>query len=190
MKGKVQATDLHRIVYNTRQYAVKSGSVEGASLWIRGASSLRVVSSDDFIILVDKTEVDTHSNAQYWVVDRDTLEGVWKRVEKEPEGLFDLAEISTVDNHIWLETLDEADQVVHETDHFDTIPVTGFAVSPSRLTKLRLIKPGGYPIDIKAFRSPTGPTEEVIGFRIGPTVRGVIAPLNRETQELPEGSLW
>lgn len=74
-----------------------------------------------------------------------------------------------------------------ESDHGRVL----FAVHPDRLRKLSLVKPGDFPIDCRyGFNTRYG--RDVIHFKIGPTVRGVFAPLDREIliETLPKEVLW
>ena len=179
MRGRVSTEELKRLVYNSRIYGVKSSSVLGCTLWIGGAGTVRVVSTDDYISLVDYISCDSLGNPEYRLMDHDFLEALGKSLESNTDEWFDLASLEWVVQGEIQEVLDSMDATIFEVDRYDTTPLAGFAISPQRLTKLRLVKPTGQPIDIKAFRSPQGPVEEVIGFRIG-TVQGVIAPLDRD----------
>ncbi len=182
MKGRILTEDLRRVAYNTRIYSMKSASIEGGSLWIQGALTIRVVSSDDYIILTDTAQVVGAGGASYEVMSYDQLEGLSKALEAHEDDYFDLGDVSIESDSPHMGTLAEADQIVFEVDHYGTVGGPTFAVAPQRLAKFRLVKPGGFPIDIRSFEEAVcdGLINRILGYRIGPTVRGVIAPLDRE----------
>lgn len=172
MKGRILTADLKRMVSNIRLYALKSSSTHGGSLWIRGATSIRAVSSDDFVILTDEAPVSGHDDASYNVMSYTFLEGLNKRLDGEDSEYFDLEYLEFEELPEVKETLVEADKIVFETG------LSGgggpLAVDPGRLGKLARVSPRGHPLDVMVAG------DSIFPFRIGPTVRGVVAGLDRD----------
>jgi hypothetical protein len=69
-----------------------------------------------------------------------------------------------------------------------------FAVRPERFRKFSLIKPGDYPIDFLpgVVSVPGAGYRDILRFKAGPDVRGVLAPIlrSRLEDEFSEDVLW
>jgi hypothetical protein len=182
VKGRVRTVELHRAAYNALQYSNKNSALKGDVIWIRGAHGLRVVATDDYFILVDQVDALEYSGKPETRVMN--LAGL-KELEKLLRGDntewmdLDLLDLSEPNDVQWsTQSLLEADRLVFDSDKWKESTATGFALAPDRLRRLALVKPGEHPIDIKVFENDG---EQMLAFRIGPTVRGLIAPLNRDT---------
>lgn len=74
----------------------------------------------------------------------------------------------------------------------DLTDICKIAISPNRFRKLALIKPGDYPIDLKAIWNRKLDTP-LLCFKAGPTVEGVLSLLDRDFLLAKPGSehfLW
>lgn len=184
MYGRILTDDLRRLIYNASIYATRTGSLRGDSLWIQGASGIRVVTTDDWVILSDRAPTDGHRGAIYQVVTLDEMKGFNETLKLEMDPYIDLATFPGEHlDAVEAAALDlyTADQMVFEPDNgAKPHPIEELALHPDRLRKLSLVKPGKYPIDMKGFVDAHG--DVVVAFRAGPTARGLIAPLDRETQ--------
>lgn len=191
MKGSISSQILHRMAYNAKLMANKASASAGATLWIYGALGLRVASSDDYVVLVDSAmEVDAYSGAPgYYKMEAADLVALELSL-RTSGGVFDLLGLPVTPQDSSLSELYEMEQMAFDVDHWETVAIPSFAVRADRLQKFSLIKPQQAPVDLKAFASPEG--EIVIGWKAGPTCRGLIAPLNRDTlMELGlEEGLW
>lgn len=190
MKGQIKTDELRRLVRNAQVYALKSSSVKGYTLWIRGAVTLRVVSTDDFIVLTDEAETVGQDHPGYYLMSHQRLSDLAVYLQESQDELYDLDQIPFEQPHPGhLETLTEADQMVFEVDHLTRTPVKGLCIHPERLKKLNLVKPGGYPIDLVGFNKDGS---DLVAFKIGPTVQGLIAPLDRDElrKMYTGGELW
>lgn len=193
MKGRVLTSDLRRLAYNALLYSSKHSVYSGDVIWIRGAHGVRVVSTDDYFVIIDRADATEYSGApETQVMDTVFLKQLEKDLREEKDEYFDLEMLPTCfpeDHEEAIEALEEADVLAFEVDQWQAWPISTFAVAPDRLRKLSLVKPGEYPIDIRSF----GPADnQLLGFRIGPTVRGLISPLDRDhLKELYDGEeLW
>lgn len=180
MKGHIKAEILHRLCYNSKLVANKASASGGATLWIYGAMGLRVASSDDYVVLTDSAiEVDSYSGTPgYYRMEPDALADL-EVLLRDSDSDFDLLDLPVTPQGDSLSELYEMEQMAWDVDHWEAVPVPAFAVRADRLQKFSLIKPKQAPVDMKAFASPEG--DVVVGFKCGPTVRGLIAPLNRDT---------
>lgn len=181
MEGKIRTKDLHRLAYNGLLYANKTRACEGNTLWIRGGDRLRVVTTNDYFILVDEIRgLDHHRPETDKIMPLDFL----KLLEKElrgHDGEFDLSDLQFTVNERMADMLWQADEYVHNISgrQFDG---DRFTINPDDLRRLSLIKPQGYPLDFLTKRAEIGPGQYVadLHFKVGPDARGVISTLYRQ----------
>lgn len=182
---ELKAQDVHRLAYNTLLYSKKDSVAEGRTLWIRGGKTLRVTAFDDWFALTDHVSGLPHKMEQgSYAMD---LEGL-KLLEKElrdDKGKINFDDLplevfprSAPELHeLWM-----ADQACFPEGYLTKTLIKHLALSPDRLRRLSLIKPGGFPIDCAVWEDSTKMTyqDPMIVFKCGPTVRGAMAPVNRE----------
>lgn len=180
MKGRVLTTDLHRLAYNALLYSKVNSDVKGYSLWIRGAHGIRVVANDNYFILSDRCDATEYSGQPlYALAAVAELRAAERLLAKETEDYVDISDfgIFSPEPEAIVQRLMDADEMVFGTELLKRAPTSTFAIAADRLRKLALVKPGDYPIDLRVFGGPGG---QSVAYRIGPTVRGLIAPLNRD----------
>lgn len=176
MSGKIPADVLHRQCYNALLYSHKDTAAEGRTLWTRGGNNLRVTAFDDYFALTDTYAGLSHDQTAHGLMEIDLLKELEKslRDESKPQEYSDLP-LDPADSAFYPELYD-ADAICFPEGYLTLRPVDFVALSPDRLRKLSLIKPGGFPIDCAVY---TDGTDDVIAFRCGPTVRGAMAPVDR-----------
>lgn len=196
MSADAYVHDLHRVFYNAIQFSRKD-SLIGPGVMLRLMDNeLEVSSSDDYVSIHDTVPVFGAQgvDSRGWVSleDAKALEKQL-RDEKEDEA-FPLDSIPTTyrpttdQKTIWEQLeifgLESQDEDSREELAYD------FAILPDRLTKLSRLKPGGYPIDIRKVEVED---KRLLAFKCGPTLTGLIAPLNREIwmeQDDYRGCFW
>lgn len=178
--GALPSKTLHRMVYNAILYSHKDTFAQGWTLWTVGGRSLRVTAFDDYFALSDQAQVRDFSGPDRSMMSLDMLKELEKSLRDLDED-FDLANLPLEpwDQGIGPE-LQDADGLCFPEGYLNPTPADFVALSPDRLRKLSLIKPGGYPIDFRVYDPPEGSdAERVIAFRCGPTVRGTMAAVSR-----------
>lgn len=183
MRGRIDASSLHRMSYNALLYADKGCILHGSTLWILGGHELRVVSSDEFFILSDTADVVEVDGPSYWIIELADLK-LLEKVLRDMNEVFDLDEVPgapAVPGDDIYDMLAYADEAVFAAEKYEDNPGARIKVHPDRLRKLSLVKPGGLPIElVLLLGSVSGELQDsgVVSFRIGETVRGLIAPLD------------
>lgn len=181
LSGQIRSQDLWRMAYNALLYSHKDTIAQGYTLWTRGGRYFRVTAFDDFFALTDREVLSDHTPVSHHVMEIDDL----KTLEKElrdtdhPVEIFDL-ELWPYERQKHQELMD-ADALCFPEGYLNVKPVESVAFAPDRLRKLSLLKPQGYPIDCRVYeRSSDEDLDPVIAFRYGPSVRGAMAPVNRD----------
>lgn len=184
--GVVKREDLQRMLYNAALFSNKSSAVKGNVLFIPFRNNLVVISTDEYVVVKDETpwvSAPQEDRLKTWVTTQSALKELERTLESSDSHNIHLKEL-TFDLDIEpnsFDLLNQAEEALsfcqkqHDTFQYDP-PPDNFSVHPERLKKLSLIKPRKYPIDFKFFRQES----EFLGFRIGPTVSGIIATLDRE----------
>lgn len=198
LQGLLPASTLWRLSANALLYVNKTGMTKGYTLWKIKGGVLYVASCDDFIGISDFGSIGSGGDS---VLSHETVAMIsaenLKALEldlRDQDVVIDLAE--DVSFEPVSDSVSEVYSMVQERVYAEEVPDYGsgksvtFAVHPDRLRKLSLLHPRkGYPLDcrIKAFKA-----EPLLCFRYGPTVRGVIMPLNRKVLEekFTEGEVW
>lgn len=191
MDAQIEVAGLSRLLYNAKLYSHKKSEARGETLWAWGAWGLRVIASDDFVILTDTLMVD-FGKPGWGVLEYAYMLELEKQLREWPDDTIDGNTVAWTEvTEPESELLYEADAMVFAAKDSPPIPLLNWAVHPDRLRKLSLVKPGEYPIDIQAYAVNDG-QDDVVGFKIGPTVQGLIDPLNRKIarETVPEGSMW
>jgi len=175
----IQAEDLHRLLYNAILFSDKKSAVDGDILFVLTGNSLAVYATDDHVAITDVCVVEGGPGAAEFLVPLETA----KELEKGLRGCTDLADPPAGrswrdERDFWYTVID----LVHgrQFSDFSYDEVT-FAVNPDRMRKFSLIKTPGrtdYPLDFKFGWNDTL-EREVLPFKIGPSVRGVLAPVLR-----------
>lgn len=190
--NQIRSQDVARMAWNASLYSNQNSAARGRVLWILGPRGCRVVATDDYVVLVDTTEGAFNPGAQYLLMELKELKGLEKGLREDADGLYDLDLLPG--DPLDVETVSElelyaADQLVAEAQTLNqAFELSTFAVAPDRLRNLARVKPGDYPIDLKIFSQET----ELLAFKIGPTVTGVIAPLDRDelSSQYTEKEMW
>lgn len=185
----LKSEELYRLLYNASLFA-KQKSVFGDVIRIGlNYEDLTVTASDDHIILLDKTNDVTYTGnratATYYF-DKKTVKGMLAALgeEKYPEDVMvpkffadgGWTETKTVNYELF--TLIE--DMKKEHGYVGSSHVL-WALNRDRLRLLGMLKTPGdtvYPIDFNETRSGTL-ERDVIQFKVGPTIRGFVAPLLR-----------
>lgn len=150
---------------------------QGYTLWKISDGDLYVYSCDDYIVLSDFVSVGPGPEG-YALLSAENLKAL-ELALRDQDVVIDLAEDIPFEpaTEAILGVYNEAQSLVHAKDH----PRVGsddsrtFAVSPDRLRKLSLVHPRkGYPLDFRYCG------DYALCFRYGPSVRGVIMPLDRK----------
>lgn len=186
--------DLKRLVYNAKLYADRRSDAKGTTLWIISDQTLRVVSSDDFVILVDEALADSKDgicSPSAFELTLAELKDLWETIKDQPDDSSHY--FSNYDELPFTpegKVLNEYHELV--TQDFGPAPyISSFAVWPDRFKKMALIKPGGAPL---AFQWVTTETlTPVLLFKAGKTAFGMIIPLDEEylrSSDEFEGMLW
>lgn len=180
------------MAWNASLYSNTHSEARGRTLWILGARGCRVVATDDYVAIVDHQDADLDPWAQYILMDLKDLKGLERGLREDADGLFDLALLPG--DPLDVEAVSDlalyyADQLTAEAQTLSqSFECSTFAVAPDRLRNLARVKPGDYPIDLKVFSHET----EMLGFKVGPTVTGLIAPLDRDLlrEQYTEKEMW
>lgn len=179
LNGTVSAEELHSLTYNVLQYSGKDTTAQGSTCWHTVEDQLYVTAYDDYFALTDSLRLDVALPNLRYELDYADLQALEKHL-RDRTGPLDLDEISL--RMFPKKVLLDAEEIVFGIDsgHMLAMPYEcpDFAVSPDRLRRLSLLKPKGYPIDFRMLYCEEHDAE-VLGFRYGPTVRGVIATLKR-----------
>lgn len=176
---KLPAQAVHRMAYNTGQYSQKKSSVKGHTLWTVGPGLLRATGYDDYFALADLLTVDELKSPAQYLMTPEALSALEAALRDAKEGFVELEDLSLDEpdpDSVILDTLRQADQLCFPEGFLDKSPLQEFALSPQRLRRLSLIKPGTYPIDCRTYRNSD---KNFVAFRCGPTVRGVMACMDR-----------
>lgn len=184
----VSSADVHRLAYNALLYSHKDTIAQGYTLWTRGGSLLRVTAFDDYFALTDMITGLEHEHAAHYLMKLDDLKAMEKEL-RDIDSMISLADLNFLpdDRQLSME-LHDADALCFPEGYLDEQAITVIALAPDRLRKLSLLKPSGYPIDLKVFGDP----ESVIAFRYGPNVRGAMAPEDRQKlmKLYSNGEVW
>lgn len=180
ISGTIKAQSLRRMAYNALIYSHKDTAVQGWTLWAIWDDSITVTAFDDYFALTDSEviyhEVDLTRETAYYMSIGD-LTALEKSL-RDDTGEYDLLSLPLSDPPEGVPAvIGAAESLCYPEALCDPTPLLSVALAPDRLRKLSLIKPGGYPVDCQVFDTATGP---VIAFRCGPTVRGSMAPVDRE----------
>lgn len=178
---KVPTKDLHRMVYNTLLYSKKDTAAQGRTLWARGDGKVRITAFDDYFALSDIHTDGVWTEPSFYLMELDDLKALELTLRDDENPRVDLSTlplISAVTGSPMSRELWQADALCYPEGWLKEDTITMVAMAPDRLRKLSLIKPGKFPIDLRVFADPGA--DAVIAFRCGPTVRGAMAPVNRE----------
>lgn len=173
---KIKAASLHRLVVNARIFQnVKSLGAE----FHANQQYLAMFSSDPTTMITDTAQ----------------LEGEWDKPSKWFWSPARLKELDTNlrewadDELVWLDKdIEDADQGDFQRDTYLNLLDPRFyhsgggefVVWGDRLRKLNLIKPAGeYPIGFTKVLH-TGLNRDMLTFRVGPTVRGIVTIVEKE----------
>lgn len=137
------------------------------------------MASDEYFILSDQADCVEVEGPSYWLVELADLKLLEKTLRDET-GVFDLSEIpgalAQKDDDIY-EMLAFADESIWEAEKYEEYGSI-FSVHPNRLRKLSLIKPGDVAIELRLLQASGDGLRGLVSFRMGDTVRGLIAPLS------------
>lgn len=180
IQGTIKAQSLRRMAYNAGIYSHKDTVAQGWTLWAIWDDSVAVTAFDDFFALTDSEviydEVDLTRETAYYMSIGDLT--VLEKSLRDDTGEYDLSLLPLSDPPGGVPAvIGAAESLCYPEALCDPTPLLSVALAPDRLRKLSLIKPGGYPIDCQVFDTATGP---VVAFRCGPTVRGSMAPVDRD----------
>jgi hypothetical protein len=182
MEVNLKTEDARRIVYNALLYADQKSDAQGYTLWERNFSPLgagdylSVVTSDDFVILMDHVPI-VSSNINGPLT-----------LTKEYLKLIHKALANITDEHVTLELGEDSECCIVQilADYQDVVlgderinidsPPDDFAFWPDRLRKLSQIKPGKQPLRFHWY-------EGVLRFNIGDSIFGALAPLDLDKVE-------
>jgi hypothetical protein len=184
LTGAIPQETLWRMCYNALLYSHKDTSAQGHTLWTRGGDKLRVTAFDDYFALTDQVTRLDHDHARHFLMPIEELKTLEKDL-RDKTGPFDLGAMPFApDDGVISAELHDADALCFPEGYLIPTPVKFFALSPDRLRRLSLLKPAGYPIDCQVFVDVCTPdADKIIAFRYGPSVRGAMAPVNRDDLE-------
>lgn len=165
---KIQAAKLHRLVVNARIFQnVKSSGAE----FHANPQYLTMFSSDPTTMITDSAGLEEPYGDKMtkWVWDPDQLKFWDMNLRGVPdEEVFDLAIDQPLDGDYQIDTyLDLLDRRRYAAGDWE------FTIWGDRLGKLRLIKPGGFPIKFESVNHVTL-KRSFLAFSVGPTVRGIV----------------
>lgn len=185
MELTVKTDDFRHQVYNALLYADKKSEPSGNTLWVLQQNRLRMITSDDFVVLTHEIPVISQEVKDAdAVVSLDQVK-VWKRqldeLTKEPETVDVVIDHSTSAYDGFLRSLLD-DILFAQPTRPAEIPFT-WGLWPDRLRKLTLVQPRGNPftafwVDLKGVESP------VLKFRLGLNIQGMLAPIDLEKLEM------
>lgn len=177
------ASELHRLTYNALQYSGKDTTLKGVTSWWRGDGALSVTAYDDYFGIHDEIQSPclwVDEEFQEMVMELSDLQLLERKLRDQTEPFELGAE--------WFRKATESEQwTINQV--YDTIVgvkeglrrlqiVNDFAVNPDRLRRLALLKPKGYPLDFRLMWDDLE-SRDVITFKYGPTLMGMIATLDR-----------
>lgn len=194
---KIKAADLHRLLYNGCLFTDKKSATGGVAAFVLGGTRLAVMATDDHVAITDYITVEPQETELVFFLSLESM----KRQEKDlRDRAGDLEiDVDTVSTRLGTATgcyvpfADPGDpglwnmvgQMLSLSDFGgvagDVAESEGvlFALNPDRLRKFSLLKPGDFPVDMR-YGYDIAIERDVVAFRAGPTLRGVLAPLDRE----------
>lgn len=182
---KIPAKELHRLLYNAILFTDKKSATGGVAAFRFNEHGLGVMATDDHVAILDVAYVPRPAGAMvdiFLSLDRmKILEKEYRDLTAEVE--FDPESVSFMgspvdDTDLWLRvgkmlSLDDFQSTACEDMD------AKFALNPDRLRKFSLLKPGDYPIDMH-YGYDNAIERDLVAFKAGPTLRGILAPLDRE----------
>lgn len=190
-KLSLSASELNRALYNVLLFCREKtffGSLVKVAITYE---DLRFLTSDDHIILAEKiddvTFIDGSRGSTYQYFDRTTI----REMVKELAALDEDYQVPLPDfTKNWDEVVPEHEEVLtaamdvlKEGLSPEVLRASGpWALNRDRLRNLGLLKTPGdmtYPIDLLFTTSAVLDGRPVVHFKVGPTLRGAIAPLLR-----------
>lgn len=186
----ITAEVLGRMLSNALLFSDKKSAAQGDVLLVHRRGWLSVYATDDHVAIRDKARVIDGRLDGTWLLSRHEASTLAKDLAVDEDGL-----VVNLNSHPEMESItEELDEfwmtVVSLAEHRD-FGVTGedaspFAVNPYRLVKFSRLKDdtgkGGseaaYPLDfVQGEDHLSG--RELLAFKFGPGVQGVLAPLDR-----------
>lgn len=183
---KIQASELHRLLYNAILFTDKKSAAGGVAKFRATFGSgpnmgLVVFATDDHVAIFDRIPAEGGEEVDEFFLSLETMKALEKDLRDQDSVIdFDFNAhrvLGDVDLELWDTVVRMLSLKDFESD--DSVQHVTFALNPDRLRKFSLIKPGNYPIDMR-YGYDTGVHRDVIAFKAGPTLRGVLAPLDRE----------
>lgn len=193
---KIQAKDLWRLMYNAQLFTDKKSATGGVAKFrqvIGPSAGLAVFATDDHVAICDKAPGENTEFGEFFL----SLETM-KQLEKSLREIVGEMNLVIEDGEFRYIGMDGAVPFADSGDpdlwnmvgqmlsgfDFEYTPLGGdpltvFALNPDRLRKFSLLKPGDYPIDIKTGYDRVL-ERDLVAFKAGPTLRGVLAPLDRK----------
>lgn len=179
LHGSVKTKELWRALYNTILYSHRDTAAQGYSLWTRGGKTLRITGFDDWFALTDTISGLEYSPPSFHVMELTDMKTLEKTLRDSDES-WEMEDLPLIEADRSIHTeLFESEALCFPEGYLNPRPVDSVALSPDRLRRLSLLKPAGFPLDCRVYEQVD--YEPVIAFRYGPTVRGAMAPVSRET---------
>jgi len=148
-------------------------------------TGLTVTASDGHVALEDSADVnDPDTSGSTWYIPVEVAKE-WEKLLRDPPAIDDYDpelqsnSVPCPDGEIWA-TIEKMLSMVHFTDVSRLEGMTVFALNPDRLRKFTLVEPRGFPIDFR-YGYDTEVGRDLLAYRVGPTCRGLVAPLDRES---------
>lgn len=197
---KIAAEDLARVCNNAMMFAnPKSLYLPGEILFLLNGDMLEVFACDDYFAITDSAPVTPH-DPNVFVLGLNDIKGYTKDKEKH-EGLEEFARKAKKDdirivfdpvgdisfasdeaaisfeNKEYRENNWDIVEGLIYSDEVTPVPVTGFRSNPERYAKLSQLKydKANHGIEWKFVQTQAG--HLLVRFEIGPTLKGVIRPL-------------
>lgn len=177
---KIQASELHRLLYNAILFTDKKSAAGGVAAFRVSEHGLGVMATDDHVAILDVALAPNDDAPEDLFLSLETMKALEKDL-RDQNSEIDFAGdphriLGAADPGFWdaVGRMLSLDEFVSD----DSLQHVTFGLNPDRLRKFSLLKPGGYPIDMR-YGYDRGVAREVIAFKAGPTLRGVLAPLDR-----------
>ncbi|MFC6021538.1 hypothetical protein ACFP2T_35890 [Plantactinospora solaniradicis] len=192
---KILSADLSRLCYNAIQFSAKDSSLGGVVALGGSAdlSTLTVWACDDYVALADHAPAEVSEDFSWFLALKEVKD--LEKTLRDYDGEIFLSETAghlDLDEHDWPLAEDPPDfQPVVNILSFAPNPVadpsTPFAIRAARFTKFRLLRTPQSPSTKDEYPVDFLWDGDLLRWKCGPTLRGVVAPLHRQSFESVSG---
>lgn len=176
------SSDLYTIIWNALLFTDKKSQIGPVVEFTLNADQVVVRSADNYSGLVERRYLDSYVGLteSTWYMQKEDLQEIAKKLRVEPTEQVDL--ISLREQAVECPDAQAWQQFDYLNRH--TLPQSeaiGFAVAHDRWKLLGRVRSGGdYPIVVRLSQLQVSYDDsvDIIQFRIGPDIRGYVAPLD------------